>query len=390
MSASQIFIVFSANFLILFPVASIADPPLQSTYTAAPLVAPAFTQYSNLKWTDPSYGAEISNMPRVRTQGGLPSCYGCASATIVQKFLCDVDPSVKTLAKRCEDIPAEVTVSQLSMVAWADTNILRKDDDPENTNQSAGLSRNHANIKLWEDTTVYSSGVNALENSLAMFRFMPESCFPVGRLEAKYGNNSDALREPYLHAKAVYEKHKADGSSGEICNECIARLNSDFNASFSSAAWQSAIQKRTFGEFLYALFFHGCKPFTSKAGLRPTLHLMPRGSEEHLPKSEVFDVVKSVLDKGRPILVNAVCMNVDATSGKCLIKHSIVLSGYRRDCTNGSPDKTCRTLVKLHNCWGEAWQKNNGNGWVDAEQFIKYLNPGKPYIEKGELSWLDW
>jgi hypothetical protein len=43
-----------------------------------------------------------------------------------------------------------------------------------------------------------------------------------------------------------------------------------------------------------------------------------------------------------------------------------VISGYKKVC-NGSD---CKDIFKVHNSWGEEWQKLNNDGWLDADQIV--------------------
>ncbi len=348
----------------------------------------AFTVFGNLKYINPIQSVEIDNMPPIQDQFGVGSCFGCAAATIVQKYLCDFDPDIKALQIACSQLPQTKLVSQLSMVAWADTNLDRIDPDPDGKNQIPGLSRNHTNIKLYNDATVYSSGSNALNNSLNLFRFMPNSCFPMDRLVGS-GKAKDDFEPTYERLKVLFKNTKlTQATEPSDFPERLESFEDALNHQIPRERLISGLKKKTFAEFLYEIIFGGCKHITST--VRPKLRILPAGSEESIQKKDIFGIIRAVIDKKRPLLINAICLGLDEAGAKCVAKHSVVISGYRMACeTKYSSGAGCRYQIKLHNCWGEAWQKASNDGWVDAEIFISFLNPGKPYVSAGEIAWLE-
>jgi hypothetical protein len=386
LSSVAILILWSSNNLSR---ADETDAPLSSV--AIP--SSALTYSSNLKFIDPKTNVEIKDesMPPVQSQDTVGSCFGCAASTIVQKFLCDSDPDYKGL--KCNNLPKEKMVSQFSMVAWADTNLLRYDDDPNGSNQLPGESKNHSNIKLYGDVTKFSSGANALRNSIRAFKFMPESCYPFDQLVSKYGNkDSQLFKEVYEKTKSLYERLKGTEASSE-CEECLQQLNSDFNTSFSKDSFTSALQKNTYGEFLFALLFKNCKPLLSSE--RPKFYGLPENPGQKLAKTEVLEAMKGILNKKKPFLINSLCL--EKNSQKCLSNHSTVISGYRKACPSSNyNDSKCKFQLKIHNCWGKDWQTANNDGWLDAAPLIENINYGKDsdgrfkdYILGGEISWLE-
>ncbi len=384
----------SVTILILWSSTNVSYPAVTDAPLSSVAIPSSALVYSaNLKFIDPNTNVEIKDesMPPVQSQDTVGSCFGCAASTIVQKFLCDSDPDYKGL--KCNDLPKEKMVSQFSMVAWADTNLLRRDNDLEGSNQNPGESKNHANIKLYDDVTKFSSGANALKNSVKAFKFMPESCYPFDQLVSKYGNkDSQLFKHVYEKTKSLYEQMKStEGSTN--CEECLKELDSDFNTTFSKESIASALQKDTFGEFLFALLFKNCKPLLSSE--RPKFFGLPEKPGQKLAKTEVLGAMKGILNKKKPLLINSLCL--EKNSQKCLSNHSTVISGYRKVCpTANFNDSKCKFQLKIHNCWGKDWQASNNNGWLDAGPLIDNINYGqeedgklKDYILGGEISWLE-
>lgn len=365
--------------------------------TSTPIPSAAFTVYKNLTFVEQNSIHEVENMPAIQSQDTVGSCFGCASSTIVQKFLCDADEIYKKSGASCSQLPKEKMVSQLSMVAWTDTNKARvnpfdKDStqDP-NDDQDPEDSENHKNIRLYDDRTVFSFSSNALRDSLNMFEFMPESCYPFDQLVSKYGSTDSALfKNVYEKTRKLYTnmKSKTQGATFH-CDECLEQLKTDFNTTkFTSDALTSAVEKETFGEFLYELLFHNCTPLTSNK--RPKFKKFPAGKNETADKTQVLNKIKEIIDQNKPVLISTLCLQYEEGTKKCKSAHDTVISGYRKVCpsTNYS-SADCKTQVKLHNCWGQDWQNANNGGWVDADNLIKNLNEGLPHIKSGDLSWYE-
>lgn len=358
---------------------------------STPLQSEAFTIDKGLPFIDEKSNREVENMPAIQSQDTVGSCFGCAGATIVQKFLCDADGEFKKNGLSCSQLPREKTISQLSLVAWADTNKKRVEPDKAKTNQDPEDSDNHRNLNLYEDRTDFSFSSNALRDSINTFEFMPESCFPFDQLVSKYGNKDSSLfKNVYEKTKKMYSKMKsATEGSSFLCDECLQELKTDFNTTtFSPEALSSAIEKDSFGEFLYELIFHNCKPLSSNK--RPVFKQFPPGKKDTVAKKYVLGKIKEVIDKKKPVLMGSICLKFESDGKTCKNAHDTVISGYRKACpTTDYSSPACKTQLKLHNCWGKDWQDANNDGWVDADNLIKNLNEGKPYIDAGDLSWLE-
>ena len=357
-----------------------------------PRFTKAFTLFKNAK-IDPQMNYQIQNMPRIQSQDSWGSCLGCSPTTISQKHACDTDDEIKKLNRPCSDLPNNLLISQLSMVAWSDTNETRTRENPGT--QKAGRAENHTNIRSYKDKTEFTTAPNALMNSAAIFRFMPESCFPFDQLVQKYGTQNSGLFEKiYENTKLLYLKNRTDPNTGAAapCVDCLAELNSDFNTKFSSASLSSALNKKTYGEFLYSLFFSSCTPiqFSESAEYKQFPDRRSEVIKREQAESIIFEKIRSVLDSKHPVQVSALCLQPSKDNLACDAEHSLVISGYRNACpTDNFSDTKCKRQFKVHNCWGADWQKFNDDGWVNADEFIKYIDYGKPAIGSGVISWLE-
>ena len=51
------------------------------------------------------------------------------------------------------------------------------------------------------------------------------------------------------------------------------------------------------------------------------------------------------------------------------IGHSVVICGYKK--VINIKTKEIIELFKIHNSWGEKWQKENNNGWCNAKNLLE-------------------
>lgn len=331
---------------------------------------------------DSSTQVEIENMPAIRNQNGLGSCFACGAATIVQKFLCDRDPEWKKPRINCNELPASRMVSQLGMIAWADVDRLGQDvfDDA-----------NHRNIRLYSDRTNFSYGSNALLNSSLVFEFLPESCFQISRFEKYNGNDPKPFREAYERAQSIYSRIISNVST----DADLAQLQIDFNTQFDSARIKRASSRNTFGEFLYALLFDECLSY-SEGGLiffrnelitnaRPRYKFNATG----ISRMDALGLISSVVNRGSPLLLSSICMEVSSNGAHCVQAHDVVVSGYRHVCKAFNGSRECRLQLKLHNCWGSEWQRKNNDGWVDGTNLLKNVSIESPNLDKADIAWLE-
>lgn len=364
--------------------------------SSVPIQSKAFTTYRD-SLVDPSYNFKIENMPKIQSQDTVGSCFGCGPATIAQKYACDTDSGIKSLGINCASLPNDKLISQFSGVAWADTN----DRGLPDAKQKEGMPESHANIRLYKEATKYSSGANALMHASSTFSFMPESCFPFDQLVKKYGHGEKGpnflFENTYNKTKELYLKNRRKPTEADgICENCLKTISEDFGTSFSPAALSTALTKATYGQFLFTLIFHNCKPISFSQ--QPTFNQFPGEGETAEPKAKLFEKIKEVLDEKHPVLIRGVCLQYDSQLKKCSSSHTIVVNGYRRVCPatnlNSAPtpdlkSSECKLQVKLHNCWGQDWQNSNEQGWVNADSFIEHINFGKTHVSTGALSWLE-
>lgn len=84
----------------------------------------------------------------------------------------------------------------------------------------------------------------------------------------------------------------------------------------------------------------------------------------------IKDFVFRTLSAGAPLEAR---LCVTRKKDKCLLGHSLAITGQRYICSKSS----CRQEFRVQNSFGQGWQKKNNDGWIDADKFIEHMEgPG--------------
>ena len=324
----------------------------------------------------------IKNMPRVRSQGPLPACYGCSAATIIQKYICDNHPAY--LGKNCSQLPPTMEVSMFDMISWSLTN---KDG------QSKDLPSNHKNIRLKEEDRRKTEGVMVLVNSRGMPEYLTEACSTSSVLERGFAD--DVTKEVENTLSMLEEQHsQIIRNPSARCDACFRRFTAAFSSTIDEASFFRAFEKKTFGEVLYSLIFpKKCVEKISIRDLDHTVNIYPKinGPREREKLIATIIAAMGSPEKSRPVLVGNVCLLMSSNSDECLT-HSLAVSGYKYLCKKPNlslRDPDCILAMKVHNCWGDRWQRENDDGWVDAKKLIGNINRKVASLDDGTLSWIE-
>ena len=330
----------------------------------------------------PGTTREVSNMPRVRTQGQLPMCYAMTASVVAQRHICNL----KGIADCANLTGAEksIEISPLSMLAWS------KVSSPERAVDSF-LSY------LSLDFTGGGSSTTALAVGGDYFVFAKDSCFDFDKFVRHYGSISSTPEQAeekaiqwelaYAELKYVFEKNKnpslraamktPSSSPQDECIDCVL-VNRNLFTRIDRKRPDEALEKNSFREFLYNLLLGNCGRFAFAP--RPTWQVYP-GPGQTTSKDELRQKIMRVVDNKLPVALQGICLSRDGAN-ECTQFHSVVIAGHKQVCiTPGN----CRILFKVHNSWGIEWQDQYDNGWVDANSILENIN----YSRNGMLSWYE-
>ena len=98
------------------------------------------------------------------------------------------------------------------------------------------------------------------------------------------------------------------------------------------------------------------------------------------------EINNSILDRlkgNTPVSLSGICLDeveVVKDFKNCQNRHSVVITGYTEMCNKKNK---CYRAFKVHNSWGEDWQKENSDGWVLADELLK-----KTSLEQGAITYI--
>lgn len=314
----------------------------------------------------------IPNMPAYKTQDELGECRAFSLATLVQKYTCD---KWKSDIPDCKNPPSDSSISYFGMLVY--------------TNQSVGQSGtfqpNQENAKSMRDII---DDLSKSGNKLIL-----DSCKPFDALVNNFSTSGQAGLDKrdkfFANLKKIYESKKSKTEADVAdCPECIAEINKSSGLNVNLLNLKKALTKDTYDNFLYSLFFDGCKMENFPSGFRAAGY--PLDSMNVTITDLKGQIVKG-LNQGRPVMFPSLCVSQNA-GDDCKLSHSLVISGYKKVCESGSTTK-CKDVLKLHNSWGAEWQKMNNDGWVDADIFLqnsaKVKTSSGYRIASNSVIWLD-
>lgn len=310
---------------------------------------------------------EVKNLPRVRSQGPFNICFGMSSNVVAQHYFCNqrkID---------CQNLSPRQEISPLSTTAYAIS------DSPENT--YPGIE-SFTNLDLRNG----QSSATVLLNLSARFQFLADSCFPFDKVVQKYGVDYNAFNETLLKLENIYEGNKQLGI--DACLECVQKqIEDSFGFELTAANVKLALKQDTFNHFLFFATIGNsrCNHFLSLSGDDlPYFQSYPIKGQVYTYEQKV-ETLKRIVKGGRPADLAGICLISEG--GKCHGAHSVAVTGYRKQCT---PKGECREVLRIQNSWGEEWQKNFNDGWIDARTLldnsdrhvIAHLRPRSEVIPK--------
>lgn len=314
---------------------------------------------------------EIPNMPAYKSQDGFGSCRQFSLGTILQKFYCD---NKKPKITDCKNPPKSADISSFGLSVYTDN--VNGDEFSFDPDAKEELSM----PQIIENIQINQNGV------------ITESC----RAYDKFVNNFDKTADPVKkkeefinYLKSVYEKYKGK-TEAEVaeCPECLAKISAETGIPKDIIKLKNALSKPTYSKFLYTLFFKGCDLEAQNPNFIQNAY--PNDKQDVQPvdiKNKVIEIVKS----GKPVLFHNLCTDQKPGFNVCTQGHSTVVAGYKKVCKGN----LCKDMFKIHNSYGEEWQKLNNDGWMDADRLTENISRVKDQksenlrLASAAIQWLD-
>lgn len=313
---------------------------------------------------------EIANMPAYKTQDDIGDCKAFSLATLLQHYTCQ---KWKSDIPDCKNPPADSAISYFGLMVYTNRSV--NEDYTFQPNQKKGVGMDEI--------------INNLSNSGV--QLILENCKPFENLVRSFSSIGAAglvkRDEFFNYLKSAFERLK---STNEInvkdCRQEVATLNTYVDLKFNEATFKKALTKSNFDQFLYVLFFSECRREVFPPGFSAAAYPL---DSMNVDFTGVKNQVLKGLKYGKPVLCTSICVS-QSQGNECEMGHSLVISGYKKV---KNADIT-KDVFKIHNSWGEEWQKKNNDGWVDADALAQNnikvkTEDGKYRIGSASVIWLD-
>ncbi|PIF45928.1 hypothetical protein CLU96_2944 [Chryseobacterium sp. 52] len=335
---------------------------------------------------------EIENMPAYKTQSHFGECKAFSLAAILQQY---VNTKWKSDIPDPKNPPADMAISHFGLMSY--TNRARYNGKSLENLLAKGYSKKDLEIKGLDYSLQFNQeegremGDVIDELSKSGNRLILENCKPFENLTKEFNpklNNGLIKKEEFInYLKNIFQSLK--NSKVQNIKECTAEintLNNFVNLNFNQETLKKALTKDSFDEFLYSLFFDECKMENFPSGFRAAT--FPLDSMNVTYNDIKLQVIKG-LNIGKPVLFPSLCTSQNVGE-ICNESHSLVISGFKK-VKNGNTQKD---VLKIHNSWGEEWQKKNNEGWIDADIFVQNVAKlktvdGNYRIGSSSVIWLD-
>jgi hypothetical protein len=179
--------------------------------------------------------------------------------------------------------------------------------------------------------------------------------------------------------KTSYENYqKADKSCADCGQEYATaiskELEENFNLKVENKTLLRALGKESYNQFLDVMLIPkkcrgvagAVKDVSPHMAVRP----FPEAKADKRNYDGFISEIKKQLSNQNPVGISF-CAQQDfqAQSGAACSgeRHAVVIMGYRKIC---DINNKCRDAVQIQNSWGQSWQENNSDGWVDAKTLL--------------------
>lgn len=320
------------------------------------------------------------DMPPTREQPSAGICFAEVASLLVDRQTC-----VERKIAECGDLRPELSVSALDMSRFAGQPVR---GDKYNREEYVGLQEG-------------GSLSTTLDNSLQGAIFATEACAPTAQLLPREASQKQREKEKdQLRASlmSIYDRHRKSlgGKTSDVVAE-FSQLRKKFDFKATDEQVIRAFAQKSFSAMLDTLLIGDrCRwdeafDFKGHYEVKTFPHTqMPAGRDSYVT---AMDVIKELLQDGTPIGVTFCgrpgkakyasleqCKN-GGRSGETW-GHAVVIKGYGQVCKQDGSD--CDDAVQIQNSWGDTWQNQNNDGWIDAREFLD-----RTFYAPAALVWLE-
>lgn len=302
-------------------------------------------------------GHEIQNFPLVRTQDGVGLCYAFSATQVLNHYVCK--------RKNLDCSNAENQLSVLEVGSYYDYSFRVVDEGGDPATVLSNLR---------------SKRVSALNS---------EACLPFEKLAhqdpSNEGNKQGAA---YEELKSIYSGLKPGTVSYEdkVCK--ARRIKEILPLSKNLSQIMQTFEAYSLEEFVYQVAVKDECSSRQKLEIPPYhVHKYPKRGSNPTYKENIRQLEKLLLND-IPVTLSF-CASDFYTPGQELKPggqdscegHAVTIAGIKEVCSFSE----CKTLLKVHNSYGQSWQDHNNDGWLEARPLLDRTGP---YKAQGFLSYV--
>lgn len=322
------------------------------------------------KYTKVTEQCVIETMPKTLHQGGLPICYAAAAALLSDEYNCFRKSNTK-----CTEVPNEKRASMLDMSRFSER--LKDWDSRGNPDEYKGLKQG-GSIYTTLDSIWYTGMVapKSCVSDKAHFigGFDPETATmeDVGKMGSMWAE-MEAFHKKLKGASITLEQAESIKKAYQMHQEANV-----IETAFAQETWPLVLDKLLIPEICRD-WLDGPEHVEILRNDHPKAYPgWDENAETFKPftadyKKTITKVRQLICEQKRPVgtsfcagtLKNYKNQEDCATDS---FGHAVVIEGYARVCKPNGRD--CVDSVKVRNSWGEHWQRENNDGWVDAKTLL--------------------
>ncbi|TDV12873.1 hypothetical protein DET60_101507 [Raoultella planticola] len=323
---------------------------------------------------------EVTNLPKVPAQGGRGICYAASAAVVLTAENC------LKLHEDCTRYTPDKIFSPYGLVKPFGEEDSRSHEPLADEGGSAINALNYAAYDAFGNPSLECSSKD---------KTMPD-----------FATSDDGSIREYTMWNQVYNIYKNLTNTAQKtdfnCQACIEDFFNTHQTEFStlkkifpnikeqSVSFLRLMREPTYRDFVVKLTVPikchrvANKVWLENAGKVDVAVYPPAGGDTTTPGSsgketgqnkkpghgnykEAIAVIKTVLNSGRPLVLEGICLDKNTKGKKCLVLHTVVISGSKTLCDKKNQ---CLDVLKVINSWGDSWQKEVNDGWVQAKPLL--------------------
>jgi hypothetical protein len=259
-------------------------------------------------------------------------------------------------------------------------------------NDRKNLSK-YNKIKLGTPGTVSLVLANFAESTKSGVK---EKCAPFDAFLSRSKTGEQQARvskEMWDRLKDFYDKSK---SKQEKCLQCLATTTAnDLRDNYGNKATNeevlAAFGEKTYEEFLAKVLVpDAC--FDDPANQidwvpTGTITIWPETEKEKSTDAGLKKIAQNIKED-KIMGLQGLCLDNSFDGIHCQKSHGVVINDFcEKMCDPNNPSDCKKNTVKILNNWGQTWQDENNDGWVDGEILVDHTN-FKAH-EKPVLVWIE-